>query len=245
MHVTSAHHPTSTLIFAGGPTARLTSLYTISRYTTERHTTNWTRQAIRRCRYRPLCARFRWKKLAAGLHPETHPTTTMTTLLNSILRRSQPHCRTNQIMPTPKRFTCRTWYSSAVTGIFPSELGDGVAMSYPPIGVIPGVTPNGVAPPWTMGVAPNEPPAPAGVSSHLERPFFPAGVAPIPGVSPGAHPGVAPPSICKSHTRIYISTMISYLEYEFCRSPSVSPPPPPKLSKPAGNFTFHGLSLQE
>lgn len=67
-------------------------------------------------------------------------------------------------------------------------------MSIPPKGVIPGVIPKGVAPPAIIGVAPKAPLTPAGVSSHLERPFF-AGVAPTAGVSPGAQPGVAAPSI--------------------------------------------------
>ena len=70
----------------------------------------------------------------------------------------------------------------------------------PPMGVARGVAPNmGVAP--TMGVAPPRPmPGPAGVSSHRDLPRLLPGVAATAGVSPGAHPGVAPPSACaKEH----------------------------------------------
>ena len=80
-----------------------------------------------------------------------------------------------------------------------SWLGSGVSMPSPPTGVTPkpGVAPHpgvapGVAP--AAGVAPPTP-APAGVSSHLER-WFRAGVAPTAGVSPAPQPGVAPPSPC-------------------------------------------------
>ena len=73
-------------------------------------------------------------------------------------------------------------------------------MSMPPMGVARGVAPSmGVAP--TMGVAPPRPmPGPAGVSSHRDFPRLLPGVAATAGVSPGAHPGVAPPSACsKEH----------------------------------------------
>ena len=67
-------------------------------------------------------------------------------------------------------------------------------MSMPPMGVGMGVAPNpimGVAPyaGAAAGVAPR--PDAAGVSSHLDLPFFGVGVAPMAGVSPGAYPGVA------------------------------------------------------
>ena len=71
-------------------------------------------------------------------------------------------------------------------------------MSMPPIGVAAGVMPMGVAP--MPGVAEGVAPkltCPAGVSSHLERPFLAVGVAPTAGVSPGAQPGVAAPSTYK------------------------------------------------
>lgn len=91
-----------------------------------------------------------------------------------------------------------TWYCSGVIwAVLGNWLGLGVGMSIPPIGVAAGVMPMGVAP--TPGVAAGVAPklaCPAGVSSHLDRPFFAIGVAPTAGVSPGAHPGVAPPSIC-------------------------------------------------
>ena len=72
-------------------------------------------------------------------------------------------------------------------------------MPAPPIGVTPNA---GVAPPHPgvapaiMGVAEPSPALPmAGVSSHRDR-AFPDGVAATAGVSPAAHPGVAPGSIC-------------------------------------------------
>ena len=81
-----------------------------------------------------------------------------------------------------------------------SWLGLGVGMSMPPMGVAAGVIPIGVAP--SPGVAAGVAPrlaCPAGVSSHLDRPFFAWGVAPTAGVSPGAQPGVALPSTCTRH----------------------------------------------
>lgn len=68
-------------------------------------------------------------------------------------------------------------------------------MSMPPIGVMAGVMPiMGVWP--IIGVAPPAIPTFKGVSSQRDRPRLPAGVAPTAGVSPAAHPGVAPPSTC-------------------------------------------------
>jgi hypothetical protein len=86
-------------------------------------------------------------------------------------------------------------------GTLPSAPGEGVAMSAPPMGVMPGVMPNGVAPTPTIGVAPGATATPAGVSSQRERCFLPAGVAPTAGVSPGAQPGVAAPSACVQPTQ--------------------------------------------
>ena len=82
-------------------------------------------------------------------------------------------------------------------------------MSAPPIGVIPGVMPNGVAPTPTIGVAPGASATPAGVSSHRERCFLPAGVAPTAGVSPGAQPGVAPPSAYAQGPAFHVSKLHS------------------------------------
>lgn len=65
-------------------------------------------------------------------------------------------------------------------------------------GVAPGVM-DGVAP--IIGVA--EGATPIGVSSQRDLCFL--GVAPMPGVSPPAQPGVAPPSTCKAflHVQAY------------------------------------------
>ena len=65
-------------------------------------------------------------------------------------------------------------------------------------GVVPGVM-DGVAP--IIGVA--EGATPIGVSSQRDLCFL--GVAPMPGVSPPAQPGVAPPSTCKTflHVQAY------------------------------------------
>ena len=107
------------------------------------------------------------------------------------VQRGHRHLQQDQIRPG------LAWYCSGV--IWPgccNMLGLGVGMSMAPMGVAPGVI-MGVAPipGVAAGVAPRFP-APAGVSSHRERPRLGVGVAPTAGVSPGAQPGVAAPSTC-------------------------------------------------
>ena len=91
-------------------------------------------------------------------------------------------------------------------------------MSMPPMGVTAGVMPiMGVWP--IIGVAPPAMPTPAGVSSHRERPRFPAGVAPTAGVSPGAQPGVAPPSTWEQHRNLKLNCSVDVLGAKQFRTP--------------------------
>jgi len=91
--------------------------------------------------------------------------------------------------------------ATTLTSLTPGciALGEGVSMPAAMPGVMRGVAPgvmDGVAP--IIGVA--EGATPIGVSSHRDLCFL--GVAPMPGVSPPAQPGVAAPSTCTASLHI-------------------------------------------